>query len=470
MPADADAFAAQRADEQEAARDGEDACSVTPQTNADLPAIAQALAERDDVAISGHVSPDGDCLGSQLVLAHALRTLGKRATCVLATDEPYDEKLGIHARHGRDGAGLVLRRPRGRSFVAVDVPTVERMGDAAALHDAAALTVTVDHHAVPTAMADLTYVDPDVAATAMIVWELAALSGREARRGHGDLRLHRASSPTPGRFQYQSTDAAALAAAADMVAAGADPALVARHVYQSRSLASAAAWKAPPSGRMRLSAGGQRGASAGSPRKTFARFAPPRSRMPSRSSTPCGPSRACGWPACCATKGDMVRGSFRAKDGTNVAELAAAFGGGGHKAAAGFTVQAPIDEAVAQVTALLDQAFPEDVPTCPGAPGGPDTSGGAKGAQGGPAAGTSKGGGAVVKRGASGLSLGRGRGQAGGHELPRRGEPLPRASSARSASGMPARSTRSPRACCPSASGRPRVWRPSSPSTTSTTA
>ena len=50
--------------------------SVTPQTNADLPAIAQALAERDDVVISGHVSPDGDCLGSQLVLAHALRTLG----------------------------------------------------------------------------------------------------------------------------------------------------------------------------------------------------------------------------------------------------------------------------------------------------------------------------------------------------------------------------------------------------------
>ena len=29
---------------------------------------------------------------------------------------------------------------------------------------------------------------------------------------------------------------------------------------------------------------------------------------------------------------------------------------------------------------------------------------------------------------------------------------------------MPARSTRSPRACCLSASGRPRVWRPSSPS------
>ena len=140
--------------------------SVTPQTNADLPAIAQALAERDDIVISGHVSPDGDCLGSQLVLAHALRALGKRATCVLATDEPYDEKLAFMP--GMEGMvpASSFEGPVG-AFVAVDVPTVERMGDAAALHDAAALTVTVDHHAVPTSMADLTYVDPDAAATAM---------------------------------------------------------------------------------------------------------------------------------------------------------------------------------------------------------------------------------------------------------------------------------------------------------------
>lgn len=364
--------------------------SVTPQTNADLPAIAQALAERDDVVISGHVSPDGDCLGSQLVLAHALRTLGKRATCVLATDEPYDEKLAFMP--GMEGMvpASSFEGPVG-VFVAVDVPTVERMGDAAALHDAAALTVTVDHHAVPTAMADLTYVDPDAAATAMIVWELAALLG--ARRDAAMATCAYTGLVTDtGRFQYQNTDAAALAAAADMVAAGADPALVARHVYQSRSLASVQL-EGAAIGRMRLSAGGSVALSWVT-KEDFARFGatkPDAEPLIDALRSLAGVRVAC----MLRDQGDMVRGSFRAKDGTNVAELAAAFGGGGHKAAAGFTVQAPIDEAVAQVTALLDQAFPEDVPTCPGAPGGPDTSGGAKGAQGGPAAGTSKGGGAA---------------------------------------------------------------------------
>ena len=42
--------------------------AVTPQTNTTLRAIADELARRDDFVICGHVSPDGDCLGSQLAL------------------------------------------------------------------------------------------------------------------------------------------------------------------------------------------------------------------------------------------------------------------------------------------------------------------------------------------------------------------------------------------------------------------
>ena len=69
--------------------------AVTPQTNTDLGAIAEALRSRDDFIICGHVSPDGDCLGSQLGLAAALKGLGKRVTCLLAKDEPIDERLGF---------------------------------------------------------------------------------------------------------------------------------------------------------------------------------------------------------------------------------------------------------------------------------------------------------------------------------------------------------------------------------------
>ena len=48
-----------------------------------------------------------------------------------------------------------------------------------------------------------------------------------------------------------------------------------------------------------------------------------------------------------------VRGSLRSKDGTNVAAIAAEFGGGGHAAAAGFTLECSLEDAVDIVTKRL---------------------------------------------------------------------------------------------------------------------
>ena len=52
---------------------------------------------------------------------------------------------------------------------------------------------------------------------------------------------------------------------------------------------------------------------------------------------------------------DGVRGSLRAKgEEIDVSELARAIGGGGHRAAAGFTFEGSLDEAVAALSAHLD--------------------------------------------------------------------------------------------------------------------
>ena len=42
----------------------------------------------------------------------------------------------------------------------------------------------------------------------------------------------------------------------------------------------------------------------------------------------------------------VVRGNIRSKDDTDVSILARELGGGGHKAAAGFTLEMPLSEAV----------------------------------------------------------------------------------------------------------------------------
>ena len=194
--------------------------SVTPQTNTTLPELAVALAERDDFVICGHVSPDGDCIGSQLALMHALRSLGKRAVCLLAKDEPIDARLAFLP--GADElVPAALYDGSAATFVAVDVPMRDRMNSAAAhLLDACAFSATIDHHAYDERMTDLAYVDPASASTTMLVWELAGLMGAE-RGAELATCCYTGLVTDTGRFQYQNTDAAALAAASAMVAASA---------------------------------------------------------------------------------------------------------------------------------------------------------------------------------------------------------------------------------------------------------
>lgn len=325
--------------------------SVTPQTNVDLARIAQELAVRDDFVICGHVSPDGDCIGSQLALMHALRSRGKRVTCVLAKDEPIDVRLSF-----LPGADELI--PAGLYegtvgvFVAVDVPLRDRMGNAASsLLDRSSLSVTIDHHANDMAMTDLVYVDPQIASTTMLIWELAELLGADPS---ADVALccYTGLVTDTGRFQYQNTDAAAMRAATHMVEAGVDPSAVSRAIFQNRSLASVRL-EGLAVDRMRLGAQGSYVLSWLT-RDDFSR---------------CDATKADAEPlidtlrslrgvrlACMLRdQGDSVRGSFRAKDDTDVAELARSLGGGGHRAAAGFTISGPIDEAVERIDALLSR-------------------------------------------------------------------------------------------------------------------
>ena len=316
--------------------------AVTPQTNTTLAAIACALRERDHFVICGHVSPDGDCLGSQLALAAALRQAGKQCACVLARDEEPPRDLAFLP--GFDGL-VPAARYEGpcEVFVAVDVPTTERVGDAARLQAAADLKVTVDHHAVPEAMSALSYTDPDVASTTMLVWELAAVLGAERDRIVATCCYTGLMTDT-GRFQYQNADAAAFAAAAEMVAAGAEPAVISRRIYQSRSLASILL-EGRNVDHMALSADG----------------AAALSWLSQADFEACGACKADAEPmvdvlraidgvevACMLREqpDGEVRGSLRAKGDADVAAIARAFGGGGHTAAAGFTFAGTLVQAV----------------------------------------------------------------------------------------------------------------------------
>lgn len=321
-------------------------------TNTNLAEVALRLNECERVAICGHVSPDGDCLGSVLALAAGLRQRGKRVSTLLARPDELDEIFCF-----LDGfEGLLPAADFDEEldvFVAVDAPTRERLGDAAALLDAAPLSVVIDHHETSAPMADLTYAVPDSASTTLLVWQLLKEMGADLTPSVATCAYTGLMTDT-GRFQYQNADSCAFAAAAEMVAAGARPDEVSKSFYQSRNLASARLENLAVQ-RMKLLADGQVALSWLSLADFKAQGAVKADAEPIIDAL-----RAIkGVRVACMLReqeaGAVVRGSLRAKDDTDVASVARELGGGGHRAAAGFTLSVSngLEEAVALMSERL---------------------------------------------------------------------------------------------------------------------
>ena len=327
--------------------------TVTPQTNCTLQTLANQLVDLDNFVICGHVSPDGDCLSSQLALALALRQMGKRAVCVLVKDEPVESNLARVLPGVAEVAFAGAYDGPAEVFVGVDVPTRERIGeDACRLLDAAKTSFTIDHHAVPERMCATCYTDPDAASTTMLIWELCGYLGVD-RSGDIAHCCFTGLVTDTGRFQFQNTDARCMALAAQMVEAGANPAAISREIFQNRTVASLRL-EGVALERMAFVEGGLAVISYLT-RTDFERFGAVKSDAEPLVNVIRGVE---GVRVACMLREqeDCIRASVRAKDDTNVAAIAEKLGGGGHVAAAGFTLHCPIDEALAVVQAAIAKA------------------------------------------------------------------------------------------------------------------
>lgn len=323
--------------------------AVTAHTNTNLHEIAALLKEPRSFAVCGHIGPDGDCLGSELALAEALRLMGKEVYTLIPREEQLDPAFAF-----MKGFDRLIPAPRFEgavdAFITVDVPSRDRMADAVRVLDTAELTITIDHHGAHERLGEYTYADPAVASTTMLIWDLISELGIAPTPEIATCCYAGLMTDT-GRFQYQNADASAFYAASRMVEAGARADEVSKAVYQHRSLASVKL-EARAIERLLVAADG-----------TWAL-----TYLTKDDFSSCGAVKADGEPiidiircieglrvACVLREqDDIIRGSFRAKDDTDVATIARDYEGGGHKAAAGFTLHCPMDEAVDLITARLN--------------------------------------------------------------------------------------------------------------------
>ena len=295
----------------------------------------------DDLLLIAHVSPDGDTLGSSFALYGALLELGKRAQVVCEDPVPaiyrflpFSDQL-IPPEQARPAQAVVC----------VDCADLARTGRCETLFQAAEATLNIDHHGTNDRFAGENYVQK-AGATGELIFNVIACLKITLNKNIASC-LYAAITTDTGNFSYSNTTPDTMRIAADILDTGIDL------PYLNRCL-----FRTVPFHKLKLHAL----AVTKTQLYEFGRIGISYLTMEEITS-------------CEATNEDtegiidsirdidtvevaallresedgMIRVSLRGKTCADVSKIATQFGGGGHRFAAGCTLQPPIAAASEQI-------------------------------------------------------------------------------------------------------------------------
>ena len=202
--------------------------------------VAAVLAPGRRVALTTHVNADGDGVGSEVALWHLLTARGLRAAITNPT--PIPERFGFLVPAGADRSERAAREIESADVVVVlDISDLSRLGDLARAITHSHAVACIDHHVSQGSLpAGPRLVAPEAAATAELVFDFASTVGwplsAEAARA-----LYVGILTDTGAFRFANTTPRALRVAGALLERGVDPESIYASVYASA-----------PEGRVRL--------------------------------------------------------------------------------------------------------------------------------------------------------------------------------------------------------------------------
>jgi phosphoesterase RecJ-like protein len=319
--------------------------------------VIDLIERHERFAITTHIRPDGDGLGSSLALCWILRGLKKDAE-VLTRD------LVPHAYSRLPGSEDIRVVPDlDRDYEAVfiiECSDAERPG-LPSLKDQ--FIVNIDHHSTTALYANINWIDSTAAAVGEMVYNLAKAIGAKITPEIASC-VYAALLTDTGSFHFSNTTERTFKIASELVRHGAQPAKLSQAIFYNYPYAKVCLVGEVLSTLKRDETG----------RIAWIRMS--KDAMERTGATEDDSDGIINYPL---TVGDVeavaffrelpndtFRISLRSKNRVNVARVAEHFGGGGHSNAAGFTIKATFEELSRQVLERLKEA----VETAPAAVNG----------------------------------------------------------------------------------------------------
>ncbi|MDR1566887.1 MAG: bifunctional oligoribonuclease/PAP phosphatase NrnA [Treponema sp.] len=288
--------------------------------------------------VAGHKEPDGDCVGSQLALVSALKRLGKEAFPCSAGPFKRTE-VKAYEKYFISSIGETCRA--GARVIITDCSSVDRTGDLAPLLKGLP-TAFIDHHEAGVRGGEGDFIDEKAPSVTVMVGRLIEALGLKLLKDEAELLLFGLCTDT-GFFRHiDETGAETFEAAAKMIRAGASPKEMFQKIHGGRSLDSRilmgrilARGESYFDGRLIISTEeyeetrrfGLESRDSDAVYQNFQAIKGVEAVVLIRQEKP-----------------DNCTVGFRSRDEVDVAAIARAFGGGGHKNAAGLSLEGTIGE------------------------------------------------------------------------------------------------------------------------------
>lgn len=303
---------------------------------------ASYLLSHDNYVILTHVRPDGDTVGSAAALCLGLRQLGKTAHVL--------KNPGVTPRYAWLHEGLTTEEVYPQdTVVSTDVASPGMLPEEFR-YLLPRVALRIDHHGSATSFSDLELVDPDSASCAELIWDVLEILGVKPQGNILDAVYVGLSTDT-GCFRFANTTAHTFHVAEVCARGGARVYELNQALFETNTLGKLKmqAWIVE---NLRLLSGGTMAICA-IPKTVEEALGVSSDDMDNISNFP----RTVAGVNIAATireaENGKVKLSVRAVPGYDATVIAERFGGGGHKGAAGCTMEMTLAQAVSAVEKVM---------------------------------------------------------------------------------------------------------------------
>jgi len=193
--------------------------------------ILLEIKKRETFLITTHMNPEGDAIGSSLALALALSSIGKKVS--VYTLDPVPKTLRFLPFS--DKVKQVSRvDERFDAVITVDCGDLERIGFLSKDNIPGDILINIDHHVTNRGFGTLNMVEEAVA-SAELVYLIIKRLGIPVTADIATC-IYTAIMTETGSFRYSNTNLQAFKISQEMVSYGADPWVIAEHVYNRNSM------------------------------------------------------------------------------------------------------------------------------------------------------------------------------------------------------------------------------------------